>query len=243
MPLTKKRKTSSYKSTKLVKGKTYAPLMRYKSVTPKYSSIYHFKRYATINYLYNRQLGFQNTGLTVSSPYLGLSFALTQVSPWIGGVYDGTSAGLLPNSAELAAVFDQYRIKAILVEVFFSHNTSSSGEPLLPILRQALDFDSVDGTNSLNEYQNRRVHQLGATPIGSIKFHLYNPTAQGVMQDTLASVGTASQQVSPWLDANANLVPHFGMRFEASNFQDSTAGTVGRFQFNIEYDLEFRRPR
>lgn len=243
MPVTKKRKTSSYKSTKLVKGKTYAPLMRYKPVTPKYSSIYYFKRYATINYLYNRQLGFQNTGLTVSSPYLGLSFALSQVSPWIGGVYDGTSAGLLPNSSELAAVFDQYRIKAILVEVFFSHNTSTSGDPLLPILRQALDFDSVDGTNSLNEYQNRRVHQLGATPIGSIKFHLYNPTAQGVMQDTLASTGTAAQQVSPWLDTNANLVPHFGMRFEASNFQDTTAGTVGRFQFNIEYDLEFRRPR
>lgn len=235
------KKVTSYK--KYSKGKVYAPLKRYAAVTPKYSSIYAFKRYTTINYLYSRQVGFQNTGLTVASPYLGMVFSLTQATPFIGGTVDNTSVGTLPNSTELGAVFDQYRIKGILVEVFFSHNTSTSGDPLLPILRQALDFDSVDGVNSLNEYQNRRVHQLGATPIGSLKFHLYNPTVQGVNQDTLGSVGSSSAVVSPWLDTNAPLVPHFGMRFEASNFQDTTAGTVGRFQFNIEYDLEFRRPR
>ena len=236
-----KKSSISYK--KYSKGKTYAPLKRYKAVTPKYSSIYAFKRYATVNYLYNRQLGFQNTGLTVNSAYLGLAFSIQQVSPFIGGIYDGTSLGQLPNYNELLAVFDQFRIKKIIVEVFYSHNSSATGDALLPILREALDFDSVDGTNALNEYQNRRVHQMGATPIEPLKFWLVTPTTQGVVQDTLSSVGSGIGEVSPWLDTNASLTPHYGMRFEVSNFADATTGTVGRFQFNVEYDLEFRRPR
>lgn len=237
MPIVKKTKS---KTSRYLKGKSYP---RYRVPKPTYGTIYAFKRNAVVNYLYNRQLGFQNTGLTVSSPYLGFAFSIEQVSPFIGGTYDGTSLGLLPNSSELLAVFDQYRIKQIRCTVFYSHNTSSTGDALLPILRQALDFDSVDGINSLNEYQNMKVRQMGATPIQGLRYMLTTPTIQGAVQDTLSSVGTSSQIVSPWLDGNANLTPHFGMRFEASNFADTTTGTVGRFQFVFEYTLEFRRPR
>lgn len=238
----KRARTSSYKRGKYLKGKSYATLKRYRSVTPSYATTYCFKRYAVINYLYSRAIGFQNLGLTVASPYLGFAFSLRQVSPFIGGTYDGTSAAALPNSAELAAVFDQFRIKKVIVTVFYSHNSSATSEALLPVVRQALDFDSVDGVNTLDEYQNRKVIQMTGISTGK-KFWLTTPTVQGVVQDTLASVGSGSQQISPWLDANADLTPHYGMRFQASNFGDTSTGVVGTFQFAFDLELEFRRPR
>lgn len=240
MPTYKKARTGSYKKSKYYKGKSY-PI--YKAPKPSYSLVYPIERNCVVNYLYSRQLGFQNVGLTVSSPYLGFAFSLQQASPFIGGTYDGTSAGSVPNYSELAAVFDQFRIKKIVCTVFYSHNSSATGDALLPILRQALDFDSVDGTNSLNEYQNMKVHQMGDTPAAGFKYWLTTPTVQGAVQDTLASVGSANAISSPWLDSNASLTPHYGMRFEASNFGDTTTGLTGRFQFIFKYSLEFRRPR
>lgn len=240
-----KRKRSTPTSSKVLKGKSYykSYYPRYKTISPSYSTVYPIERNAVVNYIYNRQLGFQNTGLTISSPYLGFVFSMSQASPYIGGTYDGTSAGTVPNQAELAAVFDQYRIKKIICQVFYSHNSSATGDAILPILRQALDFDSVDGTNSLNEYQNMKVRQMGDTPNNSLKYWLTTPTVQTVSQDTIASVGTSQATTSPWLDSSAVNVPHYGMRFEASNFADTTTGSVGRFQFVFTYTFEFRRPR
>lgn len=237
-----KRRKVTKSSSKIFKGKSYN-LKLYKPPKPSYSLVYPIERNAVVSLGYSRALGFQNFALTASSPYLGLVFSLNQISPYIGGTYDGTSAGAIPNSSELAAVFDQFRIKKIEVQVFYSHNVSATGDALMPLLRQALDFDSVNGTNALTEYQGFKTKQMGMYGTDGIMFLLYNPTVQGVIQDATATTGTGQALVSPWLDSSAINTPHFGMRFQAEPFSDTTAGTVGRFVFNVKYLLEFRRPR
>lgn len=246
----KRRRLGSYKSTtgktKVYKGKSYGSygkMSMYKQPKVSYATVYPIERTCTINYLVNRQLGFQNLGQTVNSPFLGFNFSLRQVAPYIAGLYDSTSASGLPNSSELAAVFDQYRIKSLEVKVFYSHNSSATGEALIPVLRQCLDFDSVDGTNTLQEYQNCRIHQLQNLPNSGLKFLLLNPTVNVVVQDTQTTTGTSQSKVSPWLDTNATEVPHFGMRFELSSFQEANTGTIGRIQFVFKIMTEFRRPR
>lgn len=245
MPSYKRSRTGSYKKPKYIKGKSYksSKLTLYKTPKASYSLVYPIERNATVLLGYSRALGFQNFALTASSPYLGLLFSINQVSPYLGGTYDGTSAGVVPNSSELLAVFDQYRIKRIEVQLFYSHNVSATGDALMPLLRQALDFDSVNGTNALTEYQGCRTNQMGMYMTDGIKYNLFNPTVQGVVQDSTTTTGTANALVSPWIDSSANNTPHFGMRFQAEPFGDTTAGVAGRFSINVKYLLEFRRPR
>lgn len=185
--------------------------------------------------------GFDDPNSTAVSPYLGLSFSLDGVQPWLGGA--NLTEIPLPNASELQSVFDKYRLTKVLVEVFYSHNSSGTTEPRLPVLTQALDFDSVDGTSALNEYAGARMIQFGNN-VNSQRFNLYNPTATYAMgSDAPLIAVVGGQKISPWLDSAASGINHYGMRFQLSNFGGTQNATVGTFLFNIRLSFEFKNPR
>lgn len=232
------KKARTYKSRV---SKSYKRSYKPKLYKSPYSMVYPIERACQVVMGLNPSLGFYDFTSTNTSLYFGLSFALEGVTPWLGGSVQ-TEVGI-PSSAELQSLFDKYRIKKVEVEVFYGHNSSESTQPYLPVITQALDFDSVNGTNDLNEYAGAQTRQFGNNN-GAHKFKLYNPTiAQSVGSDAPLIAVIGAQKVSPWLDTAAPGINHYGMRFQVSNFGSSTNALVGRFIFRFKITYEFKCPR
>lgn len=240
MPVKRTRYYSRSKSSKSYKRAARSSY-KAKLYRSPYSQVYPIERRCQFLLDNNPLNGFKDPLTAAFSPFLGLSFSLDGVQPWLGGATIAEVA--LPNSSELQAVFDKYRLAKVLVEVFYSHNSSPTGDPRLPVLTQALDFDSVDGTSLLNEYAGARLIQFGNN-VNSQRFNLYNPTATTVMGSDAPLIAVVSgQKVSPWLDSAASGVNHYGMRFQLSNFGGTQNAVVGTFMFNVKMSFEFKNPR
>lgn len=233
----KRSKYATARTSKSSRRRMYKPKL-YRS---PYSIIYPIERRAQFLLDNNPLNGFDDPNSTAISQFLGLSFSLDGVQPWLGGT--NITEIPLSNSSELQSVFDKYRLTKVLVEVFYSHNSSPTGDPRLPVLTQALDFDSVDGTSLLNEYAGARLVQFGNN-VNSQRFYLTNPTATYAMgSDAPLIAVVGGQKVSPWLDTAAPGINHYGMRFQVSNFGGTQNATVGTFLFNIRLSFEFKNPR
>lgn len=240
----------------LSKRKKRAPLRTYLVPTRKlrvarpytsYQQRYPIERSASIICIINESSGFNNAGI-----YLGMSFCLSGVNWYTvtsGGVVTFQGQAPIPNVSEFQALFDKWKLEKVQVKMIFSNNTSNVSTPTtaLPVIYQAIDFDSVQGFNNLNEYPQVRTCQLGSINDGFPTFMLYNPKAIDLIQNINSSNVVSSIQggtkVSPVLDTAAPDIQHYGMRFQYQNFNDNSNVSVGQVLFQIKLSYCFYNVR
>lgn len=251
MPVYKKRRYSKPQVATSIarklrsKGYRYSSYPKYRQVS-SYAKIYTFERICNINVTIHDQFGFSN-GSGAYSNHLGLNFQLAGMGLYVGGSYVLTSA--IPSQSEFQALFDRYRIDKVEVTPIWSCNYTGNNTSTIttPLLHQALDFDTVDGTNSLFEYPQCKTLQLGSINNGLTKFICYPCVTSAVSQiDT--STGTVSASLAesskhPWLDAGAPNIQHFGMRFQYDSMGSTYNNNSGTIQFICRFYFSFKNSR
>lgn len=147
----------------------------------------------------------------------------------------------LPNISELVNLYDQYRIKKVHVEVFYSNNSSTLHNPTLglPLIHVANDYNSVGAYNlaDIAQYPDMKTYQLGNNK--RIKWSF----VPRVRADVLTNSGVLSSSAlntTGWIDTSSSTVQHLGTRVYM-NFQNlNTNVSIGTMTFVVSYDIECR---
>lgn len=122
------------------------------------------------------------------------------------------------NSSEFTALYDQYQIKGVKVEIIPKFTQmdgltgSSPGVPAssmqLPNIASVLDYDGIGTFNTMDvlcEYQN-----LKMTRGNRVHKRYFKPAVQSAVYQGLASTGYNPKK-NVWLDCNNASVPHYGL--------------------------------
>jgi len=168
-------------------------MMRYTGLRKSLSTpFFNAKRNCTLEFLY----AFPEGG---SAPNLGkgYQFQLDQ----------------LPNYQEFTALFDAYRINAVVVRfnamnTVFKGNTDVNGEDT-PTIYAAIDYNNAAAPTSadeMKEYANVQVFPMYQARTFKIRPRLAIP----VYRDGATSAYI--QQPKQWIDSNYADVPHYGLR-------------------------------
>lgn len=238
MPVKARRYTKNQSKAYLYGKRSRYPLYKKPSA---YAMIYPIQRRAqyTCNLVPSR--GFVDQISSQYSFFLGFQFSLEGVQPWLATQAQAEQP--LPNSSELQSLFDRYRLKKVIVTVYYSVNSSETGQVPMPLIKQALDFNQVTGTNDLNEYAGSHVKQMGNATNGW-KFYLTTPTVSNAVEtNTAPTANLAQSAISPWIDTASPGVNHYGMRFQAGVFGNASDSVAGNFLFQFELFYEFKNPR
>lgn len=231
-----KRSRRSSKSSRSYK-RSYS---MYKRPSP-YALIYPIERRAQYVCIGNPSVGFKDLVSGQTSYYLGFTFSLEGVQPWLAT--NAQAEQPLPSSSELQSLFDRYRLKRVIVTVYYSLNSAETGQYPMPVLKQALDFNQVTGTNDLNEYAGSKFVQLGNV-VNGCRFNLTTPTCSNAVEtNTAPTANLAQSAISPWIDTASPGVNHYGMRFQLGYFGNAAAADVGNFLFSFRLEYEFKNPR
>ena len=163
-------------------------------------------------------LGSQSAGFVLNTLQFGgaMSFALSQCA----------------NASEITQLFDNYRIKKVILRFDYSQNNapgSSAGQPgvnyvtsqAVPIIHVTPDFDDNGvPTNRIEVLQNAytRTYRLDKSFTMAL-----TPRAQTVVSNGQTSGSTAVGgllSASTWLDAQSPMIPHFGVKFWLDAYRD-----------------------
>lgn len=152
------------------------------------------------------------------------------------------------NLAEFTALFDQYKLNAVLFQIKMinvpetvdapNSNVANYGN-FFPTIWYAPDHDDnlVLTVAQLKEYE--RVKHKVLRPNKEINILLKPSTLQQVYNST-AVTGYANNFKKPWLDCATPAVPHYGLKF-AIDFEGLTVQSAGAaaFQFKIQAKYYF----
>lgn len=176
----------------------------------------------------------QNVPMATPTFGFGLGFALDQVL-----INSGSINTTITNTyADLCALYDQYKIERVTVDILWSNNDVYPGNSyVLPTLQTTVD--TTDITNPINnttltQYSGFRLQQLGSK---SRFRHTFRPSVNESTSTTgvSGSVGTISRK-SPFLSCDTPDVVHAGYKA----FWDLPAGTAtnvgdGALQVYVTY--------
>lgn len=187
---------------------------------------YHYARIvkgATLpNYSYKQKVYTQNWLQTspTNETYQGLVFSLGQ----IGG-----------NLAPFTALYDQYAIKLVKVQVVPKSNSfdgTTSGS-IMPRVISAIDYDSIPVTDSISnimQYQNVKL-----TPGDITHKRVLKPRFLNVIDSTVVGLQTNTGYIDV---ANAS-VDHLGLKV----IVPPTPGQVITYDLIVTYYLKFKNVR
>lgn len=175
-----------------------------------------------------------------------LAFAPGSTNYRIGGTSIYSDA--LPNNAEFSNLFDQYRIKSVIVRMdcpdAWANSAPTPTQPVfLPLVYYALDYDDPGSAlkNNLLEYPQVNIHSFytnGYKPL-ILKF-----SPKPLVDIAGSGIATAygPMQKAPWIRTSEMTVPHYGLKmfFE---FPSSTQINTIQISYTIWYDLEFTNPK
>jgi len=170
-----------------------------------------------------------------------------------GGAF-GT--GNYANSANYAAIFDEYRVKKVWCEMYYSANSNpqsatsgTSSHVCMPVVFSVLDYtDSGFLTSASNAlaYSTQATHQLGNSSgngNGRQTIVLDKPTAQLTAYQTTGIGASAKLEVSPWLSTDYMSIEHNSMKFWYEPVDTSYVTNIGQVTFIFKTILEFRHTR
>lgn len=217
---------------------------RYRTVTP-YNTPFTIERNVEMDVYLNLANGFNNRGAGVALIWSLASMVTTFADGF-------TIATAMPGAAELAAVFDQWRIDRVDTSIFFSatnHQIVSSATNTIsqPIINIVSDFDNNNANENLLEYPQCRTHQLGA--VRPIVHTIFKPGA--ITQQEIIGAGLqapARVTRSPWLDCAVTDVPHYCAKISYAQFNPTAIDynpdiTVGAVKFRCKVYYTLKNPR
>lgn len=225
--------------------------------SPKYSAIVAKKRKANPKYKlyvspklqeqiykFSRHLS-QNIALRADTGFSGVGFDMT-LQPnlaFLDVTISGSTAfsPAVPNVSEFTALFDQYRIKKVSYELFFSLNNSNSQQNWPNFLIHCVNDYNSNGSFALTDIEQMpemRTYQAGTNH--KVSWYCYPHARADVLTITGISSTSAWNVKSPWLDTTSTNVAHLGTRIYLNNQGRSTLGDIGTVTIQCTYDLEFK---
>jgi len=183
------------------------------------------------------------TASGVSTGLYDMEFNFTQYGCLvsIGGV--GIQNMNFQNAGNLAALYDQYRIDKVELEIFFSNNTSSVGTPstTLPIITIVNDYDDSNSITLLraNSYTNAVNWQCGRGSSGFAFKRVLKPNVDTLVYNGVTSAYARSPPV--FMDTATNNVPHYGVKMVVDTIVPTAASTVlGYLSFRVSSHMTYR---
>jgi hypothetical protein len=178
-----------------------------------------------------------------STGVYNLSFTFKQgyVTISVGGVPTQNCA--YDNATNLAAVYDQYRIDKVEMQIFFSNNISNVTSPsvTLPILTIVEDYDDANSITlaKANAYNNAIHWQLGQTRgSGSIK-KTVKPTVDALIYNGVTSAYARSAPI--FLDCSDVGVPHYGVKVVVDPIVQTSSSTIcGYLSFSFKTWMTYK---
>jgi len=172
-------------------------------------------------------------------------------SAGIAGFYDTGfsmqfSAANLLNFSSFAGIYDQYRIKSIIVKIeYMSNYAGVNSLAMLPSINTALDYDNAAIPSTLQQVLG--IQGSTQTDFGNkgkmTHTILIKPKPSALMfSDAITSIGYGEGNRHTWMDcANANNV-YYGLKGWISNIMlgGNTINTA--LKFSYWYSVEFRSP-
>lgn len=175
-----------------------------------------------------------------------LSFSPGATDYRFGGVSVFTQA--LPNLAEFSNLFDQWRLKGVIVrlDIAFGYqglafpNTSPT---IAPILWYAADYDdpgdaTIENLLCYPQVQTHNFYTNGYTPF---QVSLSPKPLRDVAGSGL-STGYGPMPVAPWLRTADMTLPHYGLKIGLDWCGKVQANDI-QIVSTIFYDIEFTNPK
>lgn len=149
----------------------------------------------------------------------------------------------LANVSEIVNLYDNYRIKKVVVQVIPSFNSSdliqaASGPMGIPCMHYAVDSD--DATVPANRTSIMENSYCRTVRLDSPFNIVIVPRAQNVVATTTGSAAGGMLPANTWLDTASQNIPHYGLKFWIDEMVQVAADSQARpfVKFNVTYYLE-----
>lgn len=203
----------------------------------------YYGRRKRVGRRYRRRIG-AKSGLVHFTRSIALKVSGTDISGGSGFGSAVFALSDLPNYAEIATMFDQYRVNAVVLKFMpftNSYPAVSSGIPTIniPTLMYAIDYTDNGTPTSvaqLAEYSNCKTVQFNK-PI-TIKFR---PAVSQIVYQGESTNRAAVPKWRTWLDCNFPSIPHFALKFAWTGLSGSTTQFV--YKLSQKYYLSAKNPR
>lgn len=212
------------------------------------NAIYRFKRTCSWQPAYNAYYGFTTPSGVPYGGALGFTWCLS--GPVITGSAASTSVAM-PNVSEFAALFDEYRIDAVHIKIFYTNNISNTSAAVgtfqqiaLPTGQFCTDFDdSTPPASNTELLQRPETKLLQWNTNGPLQFTIKSPKAAYTV-NTQSGTNSVAKAPGGWMDMAAQNINIYGWKVFLEQFGSSTNTLEqGYFQFYFTYDISCRGVR
>lgn len=179
---------------------------------------------------------------------LQFQFALSKMFYSLNGVSTGSIS--LPGYADIANLYDNYKIKYVQMKIWYSNNSSnnsnvsSSIQTYLPTIIVAKDYDDSNNASwsDLLQYQKVRMTQLGN---GKPMVIRVKPKPQNSMYNSVSTTSYGPTNSSQWIATSYPDTPHYGLKLAWNGAGGATTAAtwIGSLQFIVTYYIEVKNPK
>lgn len=245
-----KRKYVPTRATYRKKGMSWYPVPKKRSslyrslISP--NKLYQFKRTCSWQPGYNSYYGFTSpSGGIVYGGALGFNWCLE--GPKITGSASSTSV-TMPSVGEFQALFDEYRIDAVHVKIFYTNNVSNTSAAIgtfqqiaLPTGQFCTDFDdSVPPGSNTELLQRPETKTLQWNSNGPLQFTIKRPKAAYTV-NTVTGIDSVAKAPGGWMNMASVDTNIYGWKIFLEQFGSSTSTLQdGYFMFYFTYDISCR---
>lgn len=195
---------------------------------------------------WTQDIGYYGTNgwFNLGSPDFQINFAASVSNVNLGGVavYGPTT----PNSSELSALFDQYRLTQATIRIDWDYNSYpvSGGTAVAPLIYYVADYDDSGSAivSGLLQYPGVQTH--------SFLENGYKPLIVTVKPKPLRDIASTGiltaygpMTTAPWIRTSDLTTPHYGLKFCASQFGLAGTALIGQITITCYLDMEFCNPR
>lgn len=184
--------------------------------------------------------GWFNTG----APDFQINFSASVNSVNVGG--SALFGPVTPNSSELSALFDQWRLKGATVRIDWDYNSYpvSSGTAVAPLIYYAADYDDSGSSSvaDLCQYPGVQTHSFMENGYRPLIVQLKPKPLRDVASTGLLTA-YGPMTVAPWLRTQDLTTPHYGLKFAAQQFGLGGTALIGSIHITCFLDLEFANPK
>jgi hypothetical protein len=172
----------------------------------------------------------------------------------LGGIHQSTTVGThtdsaldfqlndLTNAAAMAALYDQYRIRMIEIEVTprangYSAVTNYTSNTNFADLYCVIDLDDATALTQNSDYSQYE-NCITLKPWEAHTFVIYPRTAQAMYNGAFTAFGSAPP--SQWIDTVSNTVQYYGFKCGVDSIQNAAQAQQAAWHLRARYHIEFR---
>lgn len=237
-----KRRTSQKRSRRQNRPENppRAPPRIIRTIPEKRNQIAQFRRSVRRQIYWNPVSGLDGTGTTD----LQISFSPGATDWRFGGVSVYTDS--LPNNSEFSALFDQWRIKSIIMRADYTvHQWDNSGVSYsIPLVSYVADYDDPGQLtlSAMQEYPQQRIHNFSENGYSPLLLQLQPVPLRDIAGSGVAT-GYAPSTVAPFIRTSEFSIPHYGLKLALIGNGASVNAVLGYFNISVWYDLELTNPK